>query len=142
MNKYHDFKVKDRNYRCTRMVAKTQFHVLRRILPLFAGMVNEGESISTSTEDMALSDMFLKVIDNLNKINTEDYDYILSQALHTVAREDAPGDYQNILAPNGVPMYEDINYDLSVMMEILMEVLKFNFKDFFKDLPSSIPERS
>ena len=58
MNKYHDFKVKDRNYRCTRMVAKTQFHVLRRILPLFAGMVNEGESISTSTEDMALSEMF------------------------------------------------------------------------------------
>ena len=79
---------------------------------------------------------------NLNKINTEDYDYILSQALHTVAREDAPGDYQNILAPNGVPMYEDINYNLSVMMEILMEVLKFNFNDFFKDLPSSIPERS
>jgi hypothetical protein len=143
MQKYHEFTVKDKKYRCIRMVAKTQFHVLRKLLPLVGNIIEEQTKKSQNKLIPSLDDtskFVIELINNLNNISDEDYDFILSKVLHTVSVEAAPNDFQNLLADNGVPMYEDLTYDLSLMLQIMKEVLVFNFKDFFAELPSSLPE--
>lgn len=137
LQQFTTFQVGDHNYRCRRMDAKTQFHVIRRVLPLLSKFMSSNTSIMDSPNANNAAEI---IMGSLNKIASNDYDFIINNCLLSVEREEAPGSYQRIMTPDGHFMYEEINYDLVSMMKIVFEVLKFNFSDFFTALPSVLPE--
>lgn len=137
LQQFTTFQVGDHNYRCRRMDAKTQFHVIRRVLPLLSKFMSSNASIMDSPNANNAAEI---IMGSLNKIASNDYDFIINNCLLSVEREEAPGSYQRIMTPDGHFMYEEINYDLVSMMKIVFEVLKFNFSDFFTALPSVLPE--
>lgn len=138
MNMYGFFNVGEHSYRCSRINAVDQFHMMRRLAPIMSSVTNlspsevmSGDAGREELLDTISSEDFLKAIAG---IENKDYDFIFSKCLGSVSRQVVEGSYSPILSQNGGFMYEDLKYDLHALGLIIFNVLKFNFSDFFKGL--------
>lgn len=140
--------VKGEVYHIGKLAARTQFHVLRRIAPVLAGLVPVMNIVGTmkqaTKEEKAqvFGSMFQPLAQALANMNDEDLDYVINNCCMRVSRQQndksAP-----IMAPNGSTfMFSDITMD--VMLVLVVEVIKENMSGFFDLLPGllSDPESS
>lgn len=144
MDVYGFFNVGEYSYRCNRINAVDQFHMMRRLAPIMSSVsgispseMMSGEAGREELINTVSSEDFLKAVAG---IENKDYDFIFSKCLGSVSRQVVEGSYSPILSNNGGFMYEDLKYDMRVLGLIVFNVLKFNFSDFFKGLLQNSPK--
>ena len=143
------------NYRTGKMDAMTQFHVVRRLLPIISSLTNatqdtagtqstsgaaevngaDGAAGTPVTNRAAPSmEQFLQALVNaLAKLSDEDCEFIIAKCLTTCRRQQGAGwsIVWNVAAKR--PQYEDI--DLGAMMNLTTETLQENLAGFMPALP-------
>lgn len=126
-----DFEVAKYRYKSTRMNAMTQFHVARRLSPVFAAL---GEAYKKNPDDfMSALPALMGVVSSMPDA---DVDYVLKNCLRLCQRfqgEALP--WANVLASNGELMFQDLG--MTEMLQITWNVIADNFASFFSALPAT-----
>jgi hypothetical protein len=144
-----EFTVNDRHYRSRKLNARQQFHVARRLGPLFGQLVALAPSLAQlSTDGMSDPDVAKNVetaVETfalaLARIPDADCDYVLDRCMEAT---------QVMTGGNGVGQVwtdlwnpragrSQVDIDMSEMMQIASEVLRDNLGSFFNMLPASAP---
>jgi hypothetical protein len=125
--------IKDVTYRIGKLNAMQQFHLTRRLLPIFAVM---GISISQlrSGAKLDLSE-FLPILEPLSKImaamSDADSNYIILTCLGVVQRGSEGGKWAPLTTETGQFMFP---LDMAEMLRLVVEVLRDNLGNFLKGL--------
>jgi hypothetical protein len=130
------FKVGEHEYTAGKLDAKRQFHIARRIAPLF-GVIASHMSGGKVDEKAAIKDF----LSGIGDIDDESADYVIDHCLSVVKRRE-----NGVLCAISVPalggkrvlQYQDI--DMAGMLVIVFHVLRRNFERFFNALPSDLEE--
>jgi hypothetical protein len=124
--------IEDKTYRTGKLDAKTQFHIVRRLLPLVS-------SIGTLSADrLDMTNMVTAFADAISKLSDEDCDYVLAKALSVCQRKEGQA-WAPVWNRSADRMqYDDI--DLVVMMQLTVAVLQENLGGFFPALPIPSPD--
>lgn len=138
MNDDMTFRIGGIEYQAGKLDAKRQFHIVRRLLPVFSGVFDEGSPDSLSDEK-ALG-AFLKAA---GEMEDDQIDYVIDNCLSIVQRHD-----DNIWANITVPLpggkqalrYKDID-DMATMLTIVYHVIRGNLSGFFDALPSDFTDK-
>lgn len=130
-----EFKIGEYNYRNDNMDAMTQFHVVRRIAPIFEKF---REAILSSKEVDA--DMLGPIAEALAEMSDENSEYIISRCLAVVQREQRGGGgwakIWNLQANR--PMFDDI--DMATMLQVTFRVIMDSLGPFSAALPQKLNE--
>lgn len=126
-------------YAIGEMPAMDQFHVARRLAPLFGsaidvfiGMLSGGEKLDALTATInALTTP--SVMQALASMKDEDGEFIIRKCLSVVTRKQDKG-WAKVTTAGGTLMFQDIR--LKDMLELTAHVITENFDDFF---PTSQP---
>ena len=131
------FEVSGHEYSAGKLDAKRQLHIVRRLLPILGGAIDEnGVRLTNGEPDLK------GVLNTLGSLPDEQFDYVVDHCLAVTKRHDG-GIWAAVSspAPNGSRnlMYNDI--DLVVIGTIVFHVLKRNLSRFFDALPSDFKEQ-
>lgn len=126
-----DFEQNGHEYRVGKLNAREQFHIVRRLAPVFGELVpalqggSQFDAIPAMTRAIAgLSD--------------EDADYCLFGLLKVVTRKQGQGmGYAPVSTGNAI-MYDDV--DMVGMLQLAWQSLQHNMAGFFTALPSDLKE--
>jgi hypothetical protein len=146
-----DLKVGAHDYRTGRLDAFQQFHVSRRIAPLYAVMGNVITRLARmpdAQDEVATLDRFMDVVpaaaEMLAKMSDEDCNYVLYTCLSVCSRKEAAGvghaAYQPLLAAERTLQYSDLTMD--DMLRLAIAVCQENMSGFLKGLGGSTPSPS
>lgn len=122
-----DFTVGGNNYRSDKMDAFTQFHVVRRLAPIFSSLK---DAFSGAAESMDILDSIASAISGMSDSDSE---YVLKACLDVVKRQQ--GQAWAVLRAGGRMMFTDI--DLPIMLQITTHILQENIAPFFSGPPAS-----
>ncbi len=120
-------------YRFGKMASRTQFHVARRLGPIYGAIA---ENISAVGASQGLSAL-LPMVDVLADLPDEPLDYVLDNCLSVVERQTGAGSWAKVAASNGGLMFEDI--DMKVMLQLAWGVIQQDFAGFFPGKDSGSP---
>lgn len=124
-----EFTISARNYRTGKMDAFTQFHVSRRLAPLFSELK---EASSKGNTDLGNGiEAMAKAVSAMSDADSE---YILNACLNVTQRQ--VGEAWTPVRVSGRLMYDDI--DLAVLMQIAGRTLFENLSPFFSGLPNQV----
>jgi hypothetical protein len=139
-----ELEIAGRKYRTGKLNAKEQFHIVRRLAPLLAGL---GESLSqiptpvivngldneqTNSQDVDVWRALEPVAEALSQMTDADCDYVLNVCLSKASRFN--GQNWGPIWVNGQPMFED-ELDLSAMMQLTITTIQENLGNFFQGAP-------
>ncbi|NTG86206.1 hypothetical protein G6L15_08610 [Agrobacterium rhizogenes] len=123
-----EFEINGIKYRSGTMDAMTQFHVVRRLGPIFDDL--------KGLLDHKVDEGFMIVAQAISKISDADVEYVIAACMAVVQREQAGGtgwaNAWSIQAKR--PMFDDI--DMTVMLRIVFAVIEGAIVPFFGALPS------
>jgi hypothetical protein len=127
-NPLNEFDVGGHTYRAGRLIARTQFHIVRRlgtIAPAFGLLLAHAKDFKSAP--LSVAEPFLKA---LGDMPDETADYIIDACLAVVERRDGSGqrNWFRIQAPNGALAYDDI--EMADMLTMVWHVLQANLKPF------------
>jgi hypothetical protein len=128
---FKEFTVGAHVYRCGKMNVRTQFHVSRRLLPIFVGLAKGGEA-----DDMI--GQFGGLAEALAELKDDEADYVISHCLQVVQRK-LPGDtgWAPVWSNSGnTLMMDDIG--MVEMLQMVAEVIGHNLANFTEGLPSGL----
>jgi hypothetical protein len=128
-----EFSVGGHEYVAGRLDAKRQFHVMRRLAPLFGGMAARGGWDASG--DAALGDFLA----GIGALPDEAVDYVLDHCLSVVKRrENGVLCAVSVATPGGgrALQYQDI--DMAGMLTMVFHVLRRNFAGFLDAAPSGL----
>lgn len=123
-----EYTIHEQTYRVGTINARTQFHIVRRLAPLFgelAPVLHKGADQLAALP--ALTAGFAKLSD-------EDMDYCLFGLLAVVSRKQPHGLGWGPVCTGTVLAYDDIT--MSVMLQLAWVSLRENLSGFFAELPS------
>lgn len=130
--------VNDQTYMVGKLNALQQFHVMRRLAPVLAGMgmgVAELKTMSDKTAESAgLLLVLEKVTEVVGQMTDEESNYVIFTCLSMVKRQ-VPGSGFASIVTSGKPpqlMFDDI--DMLAMLRLTVEVVKESLQGFFKGL--------
>lgn len=123
-------------YRIGKLDALRQFHVVRRLAPIFAalGLTVEKlrETVPKPDSDAGAGGVLMElagpVVDILAKMSDEDTEYILRTCLSVVRRQE--GERWAPVQTGVTLQYQDIT--METMVRLAVEVIKENLSGFFK----------
>ena len=121
-----EFEIGGHTYRANRMDARSQFHITRRLAPVF------GE-LAPAMKGGAM-DAIAPLANAIAKLSDADADYILFGLLRSVSRKQPQGLGWAPVAVGDVIMFDDIT--MPQMIQIAWRALAYNLQDFFAGLPS------
>lgn len=113
-----DMQIGGQEYQSGKLDAKRQFHVSRRLAPVFTAMTE----VANGDESMS------PLLSAISKMSDEDCDYVINACLAVVKRRQNNG-WSNVLNAQGGLMFDDI--DLPVMLQIVSQVIQENLSGFF-----------
>lgn len=124
-----EFEVQGKQYRSTKMSARKQFHVARKLGPIFSklglGAVRKQDGEAKAFDMM---DLLEPAVDALAEMSEADCDFVFDHCLAVVQVYDS-NRWVNIWNDQAKRLaFEDI--DLMVMIQISMHVLKDNLGNF------------
>lgn len=124
--------VNSQTYRIGKMPARTQFHVLRRLMPLLASVAPSATFLGLEKGEIDI-DQFFGVLgplsESLARMNDADLDFVINASLANVTRG-VNGQWAPVLAVDGRSfMFEDM--DMSVMLKLTIDAIKENYGNFF-----------
>lgn len=127
-------------YRCGKIPALQQFHVVRRLGP---ALVVAGISVEMLRTGMRMSvdelaSMVGPVMEVVSKMRDDDVEYIIFTCLRAVQRKQGDA-WAEVVAPGTTAglMFQDI--ELPQMIRLVMEVLKENLAGFSTGLLDETP---
>lgn len=125
--------VKGTTYRISKLNAMQQFHLTRRLLPIFAVM---GISISQLRAGVKVDlSEFLPILEPLSKImaamSDADSNYIILTCMGAVQRGSEGGKWAPVTTETGQFMYP---LEMAEMLRLVVEVLRENLGNFLKGL--------
>jgi len=121
-------------YRTGKLDAFKQFHLFRKLMPLFSGM---GETAAmqvmggeTEVNENAVRWAALGPISQaVSEMSQSDSEFILRTCLSVCLRQNPTGQWVKFTAPNGELMFEDL--DLMGMLQLTFAVIQDNLGNFF-----------
>lgn len=132
------FSVGPRHFSLTKLNAREQFHVVRRMGPTLIeslaklGQLQKIKATSTEKQLEQIGKVLAPVLGGLAKLSQEDADYVLDALLSCVEVQQAGGNWAKVFA-NGVMMVNDLEFP--VMMQVASRAFMFNLSGFFPELP-------
>lgn len=120
-------------YSIGKLDVKKQFHIGRRLAPMFtAWMAASGVLSSGGKKEKSVTDIAGPIVDALADMSDVDADFIIDGCLDVIRRKDGTG-WQRVRA-KGVMMYEDI--DAVDMIQLVVAVVNRDIAGFFPKLVS------
>jgi len=129
-----EFTVAGIEYRAGKLDAFKQFHIVRRLTPIFATLKNLKfiEDAATGTKKIDIKETDLTpVADALSSLSDEDSEYIINTCMNVCQRKQASGWVK--VRSNGGLMFEDM--DMPVLLQLTWNVIIENFSGFFSADP-------
>jgi hypothetical protein len=137
-----ELQINDVWYRSGKLDAFKQFHLFRKLMPLFSGL---GETAATNlvnnavkagaSEETARWASLGPIAQAVSEMSQQDSEFIIKTCLGVCARKNPVGQWSRITAPNGELMFEDI--DLMTMLQLAFAVIQDNLGTFFPGQPLS-----
>lgn len=131
-----EFNVGEFTYRAVKLDVFKQWHVARRLAPLFKGI--SGSLNSVKENPLEAIGPFC---DALAGLSDTDSDYIMKSCLRVVQRKQDHGTgWANVSTADGQLMFKDIQ--LPQLLEIMYHVIDLNLFGFLAVLPSDLTEQA
>jgi len=112
-----------------RMSARQQFHVARRLAPLFAAMFPAGKKVDVSAAADAAANVDLTACaEAMARLSDADCDYVLDACLGVVKHREESGTLFNISAQGNTLRYDWI--DMNMMLRLAASVIQDNLQGF------------
>jgi hypothetical protein len=125
-----EFELNGESYKASKLPARKQFHIARRLMPVIGQLVGAGKG-GSEMETLA------NFCNGISSLSDEEADYVLFGLLASVQRKQPSGlGYAKIVAEQNV-MFEDIN-NMKDMLFIAWQTARYNFSDFLAALPSAL----
>lgn len=119
-----DFAINGVNYKASKLPAIKQFHIVRRVAPLLAGMTDKDKALEG-------------IMNGIGSLKDEDANYILFGLLSCVERDNSPHGWAKVKTPGAdVLQFDDI--DLGVMFQIATKAFMENYSGFLDGLGSTL----
>jgi hypothetical protein len=134
------FSVSEHEYKAGKLDAKRQFHIVRRLAPLFGEMAANGVDLRKLDDSDESISGFLKA---LGLLPDDVFDYVVDHCLSVVKRRESDiWSPISVAAPNGKRLiqYQDIEYSLAICGTIVYYVFQRNLRGFFKGVPQEFKE--
>jgi hypothetical protein len=145
--------VKGSEYKFEKVDALSQYHIVRRLAPLFgdaiaiignSGLVKNGQKASEIDFEKINFDELAKditpLMNTLSKLPDEEMNYALFGLLKGVYRKNQGGGYSRITTDTNLFMFEDIKFDMALMMTLAGKSFMANLAGFLNALPSGLKE--
>lgn len=117
-----DFELNGFEYRLQKLDARRQFHIMRRLSPMFAELASALKSDTDSEEALA------PLANALANMSDADADYCLFGLLASVQRKQN-GTFSKVAVENQL-MFADIT--MQAMLQLAFKAFQFNFESFFQ----------
>lgn len=117
-----DFVINGVNYKASKLPAIKQFHIVRRVAPLLAGMTDKDKAIEG-------------IMNGIGSLKDEDANYILFGLLSCVEREQLGHGWAKVCTGESL-MFQDI--DLGVMFQIATKAFQENYGGFLGEMGSAL----
>lgn len=147
----NDFEIGGRKFKCLKINAFKQFHVVRRIGPILGDLLPAmkkiagksksvkglDEVVSGLTEEQKLeqlSEFATPIMNGLSKLNDEDAEYVLFALLSGIEMQGPGGAWLRVVQGEP-PMLMVQDMELPVMMQLAGKAFGFNLASFFTVLP-------
>lgn len=124
-----EFEINGQQYRSAKLNARQQFHVARRLAPVFGGLAEASQGASPD-----FAHFLQPIADAIAGMSDADCDYILDTCLGVVQRQQGSA-WAQILV-NKAQMFDDI--DLGVMLQLASKVITENLGGFFQGSAVSV----
>lgn len=120
-----EFEINGQTYQSGKMDAFKQFHVSRRLAPVFGGLAS-----SASKEAGDFSQFLQPIAEAVAQMPDTDCDYVL-QACLSVTKRQQGNSWAPVYSPQAkAMMFQDI--DLGAMLQITAKVIQDNLGGFFQ----------
>lgn len=117
-----DFAINGVNYKAAKLPAIKQFHIVRRVAPLLAGMTDKDKALEG-------------IMNGIGSLKDEDANYILFGLLACVEREQVGHGWAKVSVGESL-MFQDI--DLAVMFQIATKAFQENYSGFLEGMGSNL----
>lgn len=131
-----EFEINDVWYRTGKLDAFKQFHLFRKLMPLFSGMGETAASqVAQAAQAAGASDDVIRwsslgpIAQAVAEMTQQDSEYIIKTCLAVCQRKNPVGQWTRLTTPQGDLMFEDI--DLQVMLQLAFAVIQDNLAPFF-----------
>lgn len=126
-------------YRLGKMPARTQFHVLRRIMPVMASLAPVAIALGLAKPEGGAGDEPMEVdkffgmigpmAEGLARMADADMDFVINNVMAQTAKN-VNGQWAPMLAPDGFTfMFQDMGMEL--MLQLTLAGIRENFGNFF-----------
>jgi hypothetical protein len=120
-------------YRTGKLDAFKQFHLFRKLMPLFSGM-GETAAVRIAREAGANNEVLNwaglgPIAQAVAEMSQADSEFIIKTCLTVCQRKNPTGQWVRVTTPQGDLMFEDI--DLQVMLQLSFSVIQDNLAPFF-----------
>lgn len=132
-----EFTINGKNYRTGKMNARTQFHVARKVAPLFADLASSLRGRDLNSTDTLMTAL-PELVSSVSTLPDETCDYVIDACLAVTQRQEGATQWVpvwNVQAKQ--PQFADM--DMMTMLQIVGRALMDNLGGFFNALPSDLP---
>lgn len=134
-----EFDIQGHTYKVSKLDAMSQFHIVRRLLPVLGELV-PAVKMEGETPELSM-DAIPAIGTAISKISDDDSNYVLYGLLAGVSLQEPNGlGWSKVLSGNTL-MYSHISESLSIMLQLAFKSLMHNFTGFFDVLPSDLKEK-
>lgn len=130
-----EFEISGHIYKVSKIDAKTQFHIVRRLAPIFSKL----KSLFSKENSDKGTDVFNELANVIAGMSDDDAEYCIFSLLKAVQRKQEGGlGYGKVSIDNNL-MYQDIN--MQIMLQLAWKALSYNMSDFFVEMPQALQEQ-
>jgi len=131
----HTFEVSGKKYSADKLDAMKQFHIVRKLGPIIAGLLPAGVAMKDMSAflEKETASVLPGIAEALARLKDEDADFILYGLLSVVKQEQPNGLGWAPVSSGNQMMYQNIS--MPDMLKIAFQSGQHNFRDFFSALP-------
>jgi hypothetical protein len=141
-----EVRINDIDYRTGKLDAFKQFHLFRKLMPLFSGMgtsaatqVTQAAAAAGASDEVIQWSSLGPIAQAVAEMSQGDSEFIIKTCLGVCQRKNPAGTWVRVTANNGELMFEDI--DLMGMLQLTFAVIQDNLGGFFPGrLPNGLDE--
>lgn len=134
-----EFEVGGKQYSADRLDAMKQFHIVRKLGPIIAGLLPAGVAMKDMQAflEKDAGSVLPSIADALSRIKDEDADFVIYGLLSVVKQQQPNGLGWAPVCVNNQMMFQNIQ--MPDMLKIAFKAGQHNFRDFLAALPQSSP---
>lgn len=135
-----EFIVSGINYRSHKMPVMQQFHIARRLAPIFSTLAGAAAKLQfVDGKIVGGEELIEPVAAGLASLSDADSEFVINACLNVTQRQQAPTLYAPVIA-GGRLMFDDIG--LKEMMQITWAILQETMTPFFPGLSTKSPKQT